>query len=244
MSEPDGVETMTVAFQLQFQVTLLEHALVQHLELVAEYRRCKALAPYLASDQVDEVGGEVGVFQRAVGFDHVLELAFAERGPADCLEGGGKGVESLGADRQPGSHRVAAELVDQGRRLLRYQVERVAQVKAGDGPSGTFDPAVAARREGDGRAVELVLQARRDDADHALVPGGVEDGDGRAVGRTELVQQRQCMLVHAGLDLAPFAVDAVELLRDGPGAAFVVGGQALDAERHVGQPARRVQARS
>jgi hypothetical protein len=54
----------------------------------------------------------------------------------------------------------------------------------------------------------------------------------------------QRLLAHAALDVAPLAVDAVQHARQFVGARRVVGQQALDAQRHVGQPAGRVDARA
>ena len=59
----------------------------------------------------------------------------------------------------------------------------------------------------------------------------------------DLLHQHLGLLAHAGLDVAPLAVDAIEFGRELGGARRVVGEQALDAESHVGEPARGVQAR-
>ena len=50
-------------------------------------------------------------------------------------------------------------------------------------------------------------------------------------------------LAHAGLERAPLAVDRVEHRRELVRARGVVGEQAFDAERHVGEPPGGVQAR-
>src|SRR5471030_160205 len=109
----------------------------------------EALAPYLTFHQRDEVGGVVGVFQRAVGFDDAFQLLLGQPRAAHRFERRRKRVEGVGAYRQPGRHRVAAEFVDQTRCALRYQIKRVAQVEAGYRSSRTLDPAVGAGREGD-----------------------------------------------------------------------------------------------
>ena len=62
--------------------------------------------------------------------------------------------------------------------------------------------------------MQPVLQARGDDADDAFVEAGVEDasaGGGVACGHRALSTQRLGLLAHAGLDVAPLAVDRVEL---------------------------------
>ena len=76
------------------------------------------------------------------------------------------------------------------------------------------------------------------------MPLGVEEGDRARVGRIDVGEIGERLLLHAGLDLAAFAVHHVELLREIPRAADVVGDQALDAERHVGQPSGGIQARA
>jgi hypothetical protein len=81
----------------------------------------------------------------------------------------------------------------------------------------------------------------------------VEHADGRrrrrdavavVVHGEQRLGQQQRLVAHAALDVAPLAVDAVEHARQLFGAARVVGQQALDAQRHVGQPAGRVDARA
>ena len=95
--------------------------------------------------------------------------------------------------------------------------------------------------------MQLVLDARGHDADHAFVEVGVEHADGRRR-LLAFVEQRlgdqQRLLAHVALDLAPLAVDAVQRARQFVGARRVVGQQAFDAQRHVGQPAGRVDARA
>ena len=50
------------------------------------------------------------------------------------------------------------------------------------------------------------------------------------------------LVAHAALDLAAFAVDGVQRVGQLAGAGGVVGQQAFDAQRHVGQPASGVDA--
>ena len=59
----------------------------------------------------------------------------------------------------------------------------------------------------------------------------------------ELRRPRQRLLQHLGLDVAPLAVQPVELLRAVRCARLVVGDQALDAEAHVGEAPGGVEAR-
>ena len=117
-----------------------------------------------------------------------------------------------GAGRPPSHGRRSARSCPVA---LGDQVERVAQMEAGDRAARALEQAVAGRARRRSRPVQPVLQARGDDADHALVEVVVEDGDrGSAVARRRsAVEQRlsACRCI-VRLDLAPLAVDGVELL--------------------------------
>ena len=90
--------------------------------------------------------------------------------------------------------------------------------------------------------MELLLDARRDEADHALVPVLVEQADRvRRLDRAG-IELRQRVELHVALDVAPLAVELVELPRQFQRALEAVGRQALDADRHVGQSPGRVDA--
>src|SRR5467141_4285342 len=89
--------------------------------------------------------------------------------------------------------------------------------------------------------MQAVLQARGEDADHALVPAGIVEG--RTILSGKLFYFIERLLEHRGLDLPALPVEAVELLRAVRGARLVVGDPAFDAEAHVGEPARRVEGR-
>ena len=146
---------------------------------------------------------------------------------------------------------MAAEAQQHAGVALGHQVERVAQVEAGDRAARALELVLLARRlagrEHEGRPVKLVLDARGDDADHAFVEVGVEHADRRRRLLAFLEQRfghRQRLLAHVAFDLAPLAVDAVQRARQFVGARGVVGEQAFDAQRHVGQPAGGVDARA
>ncbi len=83
--------------------------------------------------------------------------------------------------------------------------------------------------------MQLVLDARGEDADHPFVPAFVEQGDARrAVVGIERFEQDQRLFLHAGFDFATFTVQGVELLGDVQGAGRIVGEQTFDTEPHVG----------
>ena len=140
---------------------------------------------------------------------------------------------------------MAAEAEQQAGGALGDEVERIAQVQAGNRAAGALDDAAFAGGKGEHRAVQLVLDARGEDADDAFVPACVEQGDaGRRVVGVERFEQDQRLFLHAGFDLAALAVERVELLGDLQGAAGVFGEQAFDAEAHVGEAAGGIQARA
>jgi hypothetical protein len=98
--------------------------------------------------------------------------------------------------------------------------------------------------EGERRPVKPLLQPPRDDADHALMPARIVERERRALAGIDRLQFGERLLLHARLDFATLAVHRIELLREFPRAADIVGRQTLDAERHVRQPSRRVQTRA
>jgi hypothetical protein len=91
---------------------------------------------------------------------------------------------------------------------LGHQVQRVAQVQAGNRTAGCFQFAFVAAGEGEGRAMQLFLDAAGEDADHALVPAGVEQAQAGAVAGIYRGQQEVRVVAHAGFDAAPLAVQA------------------------------------
>ena len=68
------------------------------------------------------------------------------------------------------------------------------------------------------------------------------------IARTWVVELRieglQRLLLHGGFDFATFPVQSVELGREAHGCAFIIGQQAGDADGHIGEAARGIQARS
>ena len=143
---------------------------------------------------------------------------------------------------------MAAEAHQHAGMALADEVERVAQVKArrSSGPSPSAARRCAAR-EDEGRPVQAVLQADGDDADHALVELGVEERQRR---RRLAFAASACSSSASACSRMPASTSRrsrlmrVELLRQLGGARRVVGEQAFDAERHVGQAAGGVDARA
>src|SRR4051812_6729753 len=104
---------------------LFQDALVQYPELIAEHGWSETLAPDLRIHQFNELRRKVGVFERAVSFDHAFQLVLRKPGFSHGFKCRLECIESLGTYRQAGGHRMAAEFVDDGRRMLGYQVERI-----------------------------------------------------------------------------------------------------------------------
>ena len=91
--------------------------------------------------------------------------------------------------------------------------------------------------------MKAVLDAPGHDADDTLMPGGIEQAQSATVVEMPPLDRGHRFVVHVGLDRAPFPVEAVEVGGDGARALRVIGDEAFDAERHVGQPACRVEPR-
>ena len=138
---------------------------------------------------------------------------------------------------------MAAEAQQQGRVALGDEVERIAQMQTGNRAARTFQFAGAAAGKDEGRPMQLFLDATGDDADHALVPAGVEQRQAGAGTGVDVGEDDRRGVLHVGLDTAPLAVDGVEFLGDVEGARNVVAAQAFDAQRHVGEAAGGVEAR-
>ena len=102
-------------------------------------------------------------------------------------------------------------------------------MQAGDRTARALDFAVLAARESEHRAVQLLLDSRSDDADHPLVPVGVEQCDSGIVAGGDLFKVGECLRLHSRFDVLALAVERVELLRDRQRARRIVGNQALDA---------------
>src|SRR2546426_5235217 len=221
---------------------LADQALAFDGECIAEEGLRKALAPDLRLEQARDLEGAMRRLERAVGL-HGVEPRFRRQQLLErALEQRAEALVIRFGDRQSCRLRVAAEALDQARRALGDEIEAVAQVQPGQRASGPLEQAAGGgAREADNRAVQAVLQARGEDADHALVPARNEEGRTVLFGKLFCFIER--LLEHDSLDLPALPFEAIELLRAVRGARLVVGDQALDAEAHVGEPAGGVEAR-
>ncbi len=150
----------------------------------------------------------VAVFQRAVGVQGAQEFVGRNQLPCNGLEFRLEFAQVVFGQGQSGRGRVAAEALQQLGMALGHQIERVAQVQAGNRAAGAFEFAFVAAGEGEGRAVQLLLDAAGEDADHALVPVRVEQRQAGAALGIEVFEQDVGRLAHVGFDGAALAVDA------------------------------------
>ena len=138
---------------------------------------------------------------------------------------------------------MPAEFFQHSRFPLADQIQRIAQVEAGNRTARALDLAAVTGCEYQCRTMETLLQPGGDNADHALVPVVTVQRDGVVLGRIDFGQFGQCLVLHAVFDLPPFLVQPVELARQSQRLFFIVAEQAFDAEPHVVEPAGRVQPR-
>ena len=103
------------------------------------------------------------------------------------------------------------------------EIQRVAQMQAGDGAARALDFAGRAGGEREGRAVVAVLHAPGEDPDDTLVPGRVVEADAARLADGELREELVGLQPHVRLDRAPLLVELVELPRDVQGAPAVFG---------------------
>ena len=129
---------------------------------------------------------------------------------------------------------------------LRDEVEGVAQMKTGNGTAGALQFMLARAREHDDRPVIPILETRRDDADHALMPLGAIRTQRVGIhiaGRGGFLDLGERLFLHRCLDVATVAVQAVELARHWLCFGGAFGKEAADAERHVGEASGGVESR-
>ena len=151
-----------------------------------------------------------------------------------------KGVKVLFGHRATGRHGVAAKAQQHARVALGHQVQRVTQMKAGNGAARALELMLFARRAAGrkhkGRPVQLVFDARGHDAHHAFMKVRVKNRHRRRrlfVLVNHRVGGQLGLLAHVGFDGAPLAVDAIQRAGKFFAAAGVVGQQAFNAQRHV-----------
>src|SRR5712692_4364066 len=158
---------------------LADHALAEDLELVAEQRLRKTLAPDLLFEQLREAQIEVRGLERPVGLDRASELRGRQPFAGYGFEEFREAREILRTQRRSGGGRVPSEPQQQPGGALGDEIQRVAQMQARDGAARPLDFARRAGGKREGRAVVVVLHAPGEDPDHALVPGRVVEAEDR-----------------------------------------------------------------
>src|SRR5690554_2035504 len=230
-------------------MVLTDNALAHHAEFAVKHRLRKMLSP--GAGTLEQVGGvQVQLFrgQGAVGGDGGFQIFWFQGIAHGLVEGVAEPFKVVPGNGHAGGHGVAAVFFHQPRVLRVDHGQGVADVKAGDGAGRAFEVfAVVIGREGDGGAVGLFADSGGQDADHALVPVLVEQG--QAPGQAFDVEGHGGKQVlglgfHVFFDAAPFAVEVVQFPGEAQGFVAAVGEQAGDADAHVVQPAGGVQARA
>src|ERR1700680_4502504 len=117
-------------------------------------------------------------------------------------------------------------------------------MKAGDGAPGTAKLAVSGRRKYDCRTVIAILEPRRNDADHTLMPFPPVKAERARLDVDRRIECGERLVLHGGLDVTPLPVQAIELSGQALRGCRVVGHQAGDADRHVRESAGGIEARA
>ena len=118
----------------------------------------------------------------------------------------GERLDLLRRHCQPRRHRMAAA-GDEQAAVLRRQ-HRSAEIDARNRTARALAHAVIAKRDDDGRPMELLLQTAGDDADHARVPA--LGGEHERVALGVLRHQRLRLETDPRLDVPAFGVDQIE----------------------------------
>ena len=205
VAEQDGREALARrARSVELAVAAADDPLVDDVEHVVEHRRRRSPGPRRrrAARRRGRASSSPAR-ERAVGFERPGELRRRQRFARDRLERVAKraaGRPRRATARPRTRDRRSAAIRPGARLATRSSASR--RWKPGDRAARTLELAAAAAREDDRRAVEAVLQPRRDDADDALVPSRV--GTGRACTRRRRppigVERRQRLVLHRRLD--------------------------------------------
>ena len=249
-AKPDAIDHLALVAQLQLQVFFAHQALRDNFHVLAERGRLKALAPDLQIELFDH--GRLAKLGRqcAIGVQATGEHVGTEQLLRHLGKGAAKALEMFHADGATSGHGVAAKAQQHIGVAFGEQIQRIAQMKTGDRAARALELMRLALGLAGGKhkggAVQPVFDARGDDADHAFVKFGVKHADGRRGAAAVLAQplgQGKGLLAHIALQVLALAVDAVQRLGQFQRLAKVVGQQAFDADGHVRQAPRRIDAR-
>src|SRR6266571_4432872 len=138
---------------------LAYHTLAEDLELVAEQRLRKTLAPDLLFEELREAQIEIRGLERPVGLDRATELRGRQPFAGHGFEEFREARKVFYMQRCSGGGRVPPEAQQQPGSALGDEIERVAQMQARDGAARALDFAGRALRKREGRAMVAVLDA-------------------------------------------------------------------------------------
>ena len=126
-----------------------------------------------------------------------------------------------------------------------HRLEKITDVHTLDRTRRSLEQFVILASKCDDRPVATLAHAGRDQSDNALVPVGVVHAHARRPAlRAEGIHVRECLVAHGRLDVTALAVDPVEHLRLLRRDIRFVRQQALDTDRDILKPPRRVDPRA
>src|SRR6266568_2677783 len=131
---------------------LADHALAEDLELVAEQRLRKTLAPDLLFQELREAEIEIRGLERPVGLDRASELRGRQPFAGHGFEEFREAREIFRTQRRSGGG-VPPEPQQQPGGALGDEIERVAQMQARDRAARALDFAGRTLRKREGRAM-------------------------------------------------------------------------------------------
>ena len=149
-------------------------------------------------------------------------------------------VDVADGQREAGREGVAAEAVEQVRALRERVVDRDALDRA---RRALGRPAGPVGRQQDGRAVELLGDAARRDADDAGVPAGVVDDERDRVVVHEALGDDDGLVARGAVELAAAQVERLDVLDEAVRLGGVGRGEQLGGHRGVLDAAGGVDAR-
>ena len=151
-----------------------------------------------------------------------------------------KSVQVFFADGAARRHGVPAKAQQHAGVALGHQVQRIAQMKAGDRAARAFEFMLLTRRLAGGKhkagPVEFVFDARGYDADHPFIEVRVEYTNRRwrlVLGVKQRLGHLHGYITHIAFDNTAIAVDAVQRARQFVGTRRIIGEQAFNAQRHI-----------
>src|SRR5688572_22723508 len=189
----------------ELEMLAADHALRGHVEFIAETRRGEALPPDAVAQQGSGFQAEKLALQAAICLYRAQQIGRGEERARRFLERIPEAAEIGLAQGKAGGCGMTPELEDEAGVAHRDAVDGVAQMKARDRTPGPADLAVSPACEGNRRPMKPLLDAPGDNADHALVPGAVEEAQAVIVAAIHPLNRFQRSVLHFRFDLAALA---------------------------------------